>query len=75
MTAKAQTSAKNNGSPYPNKPAWVDRVNAEQARDDCDHVAAEQYRVRNDATASDGATAAADALADLRRVMAETPTC
>lgn len=71
MTAKAQTSAKNNGSPYPNKPAWVDRVNAEQARDDRDHVAAEQHRVRNDATASDGATAAADALADLRRVMVD----
>lgn len=71
MTAKAQTTATNNGSPYPSKPGWVDRVNAEQARDNRDHVAAEQYRVRNAAAGCDAAAAADDALADLRRVMAD----
>ena len=72
MTAKAQTTALNGSSPYPDDTATARRIRADRARDARDHVAADQYRARNAAAAvSDAATAAADALADLRRVMAD----
>ncbi|MGY4652499.1 hypothetical protein [Mycobacterium sp. URHB0021] len=70
MTARSQTTA-HNGSPYPNEPASYKRAKAAQARDDKDQCAADQYRARNAANVPDSATEAADALADLRRVMAD----
>ncbi|OBK13317.1 hypothetical protein [Mycobacterium asiaticum] len=70
MTAKAHTTAINS-SPFAKEPAAIKRARADQARDDHDQRAADQYRARDAATASDCATAAADAMADLRRVMAD----
>ncbi|ORB91455.1 hypothetical protein [Mycobacterium persicum] len=71
MTANAKTTAFNNGSPFAKEPAAIKRAKADQARDDRDQRAADQYRARDAATASNCATTAADAMADLRRVMAD----
>lgn len=70
MTARSQTTA-NNGSPYANEPASIKRAKADQARDDSEQRAADQYRARADASTPDRAAAAADAMADLRKVMAD----
>jgi hypothetical protein len=70
VTARSQTTA-HNDSPYANEPASIKRAKADQARDNSEQLAADHYRARADASTSDGATAAADALADLRKVMAD----
>ena len=70
MTARSQTTARKGRSPYADKPAWVDAAKAGQARDEGDQRAADQYRARDLMSASDRATATADAMADLRMEMA-----
>lgn len=60
-----------NISPFPDKPAWVDAARADEAREDSDQRAADQYRARHAASVPDSATIAADALADLRKARAD----
>lgn len=58
-------------SPFSAEPTWVAIAKAEQARDNGDQRAADQYRARDLLSESDRATAAADAMADLRKAMAD----
>ncbi|BBX69585.1 hypothetical protein [Mycolicibacterium psychrotolerans] len=71
MTVTTADRNGHNGSPYPDKPAWVDIAKAAQVRDEGDQRAADRYRARDLLSASDRAVAAADALADLRKAMAD----